>query len=551
MSAKPSQLGSPSRPTNVRWLIFALACSTSFILYLHRYTWGFMKRDVAEEFDWDPATLGMLDSCFGLSYAIGQIPFGVLGDWFGPASVLGSTIALWSLAMGATALATGLTSMYIVRFMFGLMQSGCYSNLNKATKTWFAPNVRTTVQGWIASFFGRSGGAMANILFGSVLIAYFGLHWRDSILIFTLLGLAFAVVFVWLFRNSPATHPWANEAEAELVRASDPDAAVATRSKLNWSKALRSGNMLVFLFQQFTSAFADNLYPYWIPLFLLVQKGVDTSEAGVLASLPLFGGAVGGMLGGTLQSWLIARTGNHRWVRSLIGCTGKMLAAVLMFASLAFDSALVILVFFAFVKFFGDWSQPTVWGTTTDIGGRNAASVFSAVNTVGSVAGFVAGPAMGALILVFSLTGEISSERHTILSVEQIESAKTEQKHLPIFAWMFDDESDRARETHVTTFALNNKAVSGSSISGTLFSGGEPVAEFVVNQQGAFEFSLIGEPDARPLVRGSTVQSNKGEITIAWNAPPARPGIEVNYRYTLYGSGWTALFVALGLIYLA
>ncbi len=117
MMASTVKPNDAQRPTNVRWLIFTLACATSFILYLHRYTWGFMKKDVGEEFDWDPATLGVLDSCFNLSYALGQIPFGILGDWFGPASILGSTIVLWSLAMGATTLATGFVTMYVVRFV--------------------------------------------------------------------------------------------------------------------------------------------------------------------------------------------------------------------------------------------------------------------------------------------------------------------------------------------------------------------------------------------------------------------------------------------------
>ena len=87
------------RPTRVRWTIFAMACSTSFLLYLHRYTWGFVKAEIAEEFDWDPATLGLLDSCFSLSYALGQVPLGVAGDWFGPSLLLGSTIVLWSLGL--------------------------------------------------------------------------------------------------------------------------------------------------------------------------------------------------------------------------------------------------------------------------------------------------------------------------------------------------------------------------------------------------------------------------------------------------------------------
>ncbi len=34
---------SNQRPTQVRWLIFGLACAVSWLLYLHRYAWGAIK----------------------------------------------------------------------------------------------------------------------------------------------------------------------------------------------------------------------------------------------------------------------------------------------------------------------------------------------------------------------------------------------------------------------------------------------------------------------------------------------------------------------------
>jgi len=58
------------------------------------------------------------------------------------------------------------------------------------------------------------------------------------------------------------------------------------------------------------------------------------------------------------------------------------------------DGRLVMVVLF-FCKFFSDWSQPTWWGTVTDIGGPAAGRVFGMVNTVGSMGAFAAGPAMG------------------------------------------------------------------------------------------------------------------------------------------------------------
>ena len=42
-----------------------------------------------------------------------------------------------------------------------------------------------------------------------------------------------------------------------------------------------------------------------------------------------------------------------------------------------------------FAKFFSDWSQPTVWGTCTDLGGRCSATVFSIINTSGTIGGIV------------------------------------------------------------------------------------------------------------------------------------------------------------------
>src|SRR3954452_20666242 len=40
-------------------------------------------------------------------------------------------------------------------------------------------------------------------------------------------------------------------------------------------------------------------------------------------------------------------------------------------------------------KVISDWSPPTVWGTCTDMGGRHSATVFSIINTAGTLGGVV------------------------------------------------------------------------------------------------------------------------------------------------------------------
>ena len=127
--------------------MFGLASATSFLLYLHRYTWGFVKVAVAEEFDWRDDTLGWLDSAFMISYAGGQIPEECLATGSGRKWSWGSMILVWSLSMGGMGLAGGFRAMAAVRMFFGLAQAGCYANLSKVTKVWFPISERTAVAG--------------------------------------------------------------------------------------------------------------------------------------------------------------------------------------------------------------------------------------------------------------------------------------------------------------------------------------------------------------------------------------------------------------------
>jgi ACS family glucarate transporter-like MFS transporter len=529
LDPQPETIPNSKRPTNVRRLIFALACGTSFILYLHRYTWGFAKHYVAEEFGWPEWQLGFLDSAFSASYGFGQIPSGILCDWFGPHVLLGTIIVSWSLAMGGVALATGFASMLIARVVFGLTQAGCYPTLSKVSKLWFPLSVRTSVQGWIATFFGRGGGAFSFVLFGTVLIGWMGLTWREAIVVLTVMGGVFGVLFIYLFRNTPQDHPWANDVEEALVAEGNLDVSTAKHSKLKWSLVLKSRNMKFFFVQQFTSAYADNVFVYWIPLFLLTAKSVDVKGAGLMAAVPLLGGAVGGMIGGVLQNYFIIRTGNRRWSRAWIGLIGKLLATVFIFVSLAFNDAMWIVSVFFVVKFFSDWSQPTVWGTITDIAGRNSASVFGCINTVGSIAGFLAGPTMGLTIMMFSDLHPISDERTAVAEIERVE--------------------ERANFKTVIG-SLEHMNVAKGTLTGSIFSGESAIYSFEVSKSGEFSFTPLGESAVKPIAARCRLNRVKSLITIEWDESPGDVHLAIKYDYIDYTNGWNTLFIALGVIYL-
>src|SRR5580658_9841862 len=97
MSVESTPAGQP--PTNVRWLMFGLACGTSWFLYLHRYAWSIVSPKIRETYGLDYTQSSYVFSLFYWTYAAGQIPSGIAIDLFGPHLFLGVSIVIWSIAL--------------------------------------------------------------------------------------------------------------------------------------------------------------------------------------------------------------------------------------------------------------------------------------------------------------------------------------------------------------------------------------------------------------------------------------------------------------------
>jgi sugar phosphate permease len=386
------------KPTNRRWIIFSLAAGTSWFLYLHRFTFGVIRPELEKEYGFSNTELDSIFALFNLSYAAGQIPGGVICDFFGPHIFLAIIIAVWSLVLPVLGLTGSITGLSAARLTFGAAQAGCYPSLAKVTRVWFPTRTRTIIQGLIASFFGRSGGAMASLILSSFLMGWCGLKWQTSLFLMAAGGVAFAIVFFLNCRNSPEDDPKVNEAELALIRQGEVEAGDAP-PVLPFSRAIRNPSLLVFIFQQFMNAGADMIYGLHLGSYFRSHHGVtDDVQFGFLLALPLFGGACGGIAGGFINDGLIRLTGSRRWSRTAVGFLGKSVACIFLYAAAMSDAPTTAAWLLFVTKFFSDWTQPTVWGTSTDMGGRYSGTVFSIINSSGSLAGFVM-PITGGILL--------------------------------------------------------------------------------------------------------------------------------------------------------
>jgi sugar phosphate permease len=244
----------------------------------------------------------------------------------------------------------------------------------------------------VGVFAGRFGGLSANVLVLTVMIGIYGLSWRTALYILATVGMLHGIMFLVAFRDSPREHPQANEAEAELVEGEEGPAA---NEPLKFRELIRQMdgrsilNLACINVSSIFSSIADQIYSLWIPLFLFEQYSLKFKEMGIYSALPLLGGACGGMLGGFISDRLIRLTGSRRWVRSLVGCFGKAMAALMLAIAVLFffDDPYLFCGMLFVVKLFADISLTSRWGTVTDVGGKATATVFAFNN---SVASFVA-----------------------------------------------------------------------------------------------------------------------------------------------------------------
>ncbi|MCA9063192.1 MAG: MFS transporter [Planctomycetaceae bacterium] len=397
--------------TKVRWVVFCLASATSFLLYLHRYSWNTIGPMLQNDLKLNNTQVGLLLSLFYYTYASGQIPAGVIIDRYGPTRFLATIIAAWSAALVAISQTTHMILLGAARLLFGATQAGCYPALTKVSQDWFPPNQRTLLQGLVATTFGRAGGAMSPIILMTVLMGSVGLGWQAAVAWLGLIGGLLCVLVMFLMSDSPQNDPRVNRRERLLIQpvATHTDAASRARF-LPFGRAFRNSSLRWFLVQQYLDAGSDVVFVGLIGSYFLVAHQLDLKQTGWLASLPLWGGALGGIVGGWLNDRLIQQTGNRRWVRSGVGFVGKIIGCAMLVLTLMQTDGTKAALLLMVAKFFSDWSQPTTWGTCTDLGGRFSATVFSIINTAGTLGGVLMPVVFGVVLDWFTESAIVNGE---------------------------------------------------------------------------------------------------------------------------------------------
>lgn len=375
---------SSSAPTRVRYQVVGVTTLAAVLLYLDRICIAEIAKldSFKSELGLSPQQTGAVLSAFFFAYALAQVPAGWFSDRFGARRMLPTYIVLWSICTALTGLATGFALLIAARIVFGIAQAGCYPTAGSLIKRWTPLRTRGTASS-IVSFGGRLGGAIAPVLTAWLLKDY--LDWRWVLVLYGCSGLLVAVLFGGVFRNRPAEHPRANEAERNLIAEGDEDHQTDSGPPPFppvWP-LVKSGTMWLMCALQYGINIGWVFLVTWLPTYLQDVKGVDPKIGGLMSTIVLFAGIVGMLCGGPLTDFSTRRLG-VRWGRSLplVVCYAVALAAYL--ACLRLESAWSFIAAASLVAFVTDMSVPAIWAYMQDVGGKNTAAVFGWGNMWGN-----------------------------------------------------------------------------------------------------------------------------------------------------------------------
>ncbi len=357
----------------------------ALLLYIDRVCISVAKDPISESLGLSDKQMGWVLAAFSLGYALFQTPSGMLADKLGPRKVLSVIVTIWSAFTALTGLAWNFISLLIVRFLFGAGEAGAFPGISRAIFSWIPLQERGIVTG--INFSGSRLGAAFALPLVAWMIDYFG--WSTSFMILGGVGIVWASVWYFMFRDNPEDHSGISVAEKQYIldnrQQKETDDVV---NKIDIRELLKSKNMWLAMGQYFCSNFTFFFALTWLFPHIKTEYNLNTLEAGFYTSIPLIFGAFGNWTAGWLSD-RIYKNGNWNKSRILPASIGFLLAGIGLLGSIYMDSAVGAIAFLSIAIFGADMTLPPSWAFCVDIGKENAGTVSGTMNMAGNVGAFL------------------------------------------------------------------------------------------------------------------------------------------------------------------
>ncbi|KAA1245124.1 MFS transporter [Aquimarina sp. RZ0] len=366
-----------------RYGFFAGSFLITLLLYIDRVCISSAKDAIGRDLSLTDTEMGWVLGAFALGYALFQVPGGALGDRYGVRKVMTAIMVIWSVFTSLTGFAWNYISMLFFRFIFGAGEAGAFPNISRAAFSWVPLKERGIFQG--INFSGSRLGAAFALPLVAYMIEIFG--WRNIFYIFGAIGIIFAIMFYFVFTNTPEEHQGIPEEEKQYIIENRQKESISTKKGLSIKKILSSKNVLFAMGQYIGSNFIFFFTLTWLFPYIKQKYSLNLVDAGFYSMLPLLAGAVGNWVSGFLVD-TIYRKGKWKLSRRVPAIIGFVLVIIGIISSLYMESPLGAVLCISIAIFGADMTLSPSWSFCIDIGQNHAGKVSGMMNMAGNLGSF-------------------------------------------------------------------------------------------------------------------------------------------------------------------
>ncbi|HEY6447410.1 MAG TPA: MFS transporter [Acidobacteriaceae bacterium] len=314
VSSERSSLPTPRRRWRIGWLL-GLGV---LINYFDRVNLSVSHNALIAAFGISDITFGYLLGAYNWTYALCQLPIGVVLDRLGVKRVGRVSTFLWSLASFGAAVTPNIPGFFGARFLLGVGEAPTFPANAKAVGHWFPPEERSFATSLFdaAAKFAPAAGVP---LIGLMLLH---LGWRISFAATGVVSFLYFLLFYAIYRE-PEEDARLSAQEMTRIRSHSEDASAGPGSppSLGWLLRQRKVLGLAIGFGSYNYVFY--LLLTWLPSYFSESLHINLRNSFLYAGLPWMVATVTDLfVGGLLVDALIRRGWNASRVRMTVLVAG-------------------------------------------------------------------------------------------------------------------------------------------------------------------------------------------------------------------------------------
>ncbi|KAK8474572.1 hypothetical protein V6N12_024862 [Hibiscus sabdariffa] len=198
-----------------RWVVVLLCFAAFLLCNMDRVNMSIAILPMSKEFNWNSATVGLIQSSFFWGYLLTQILGGIWADKIGGKLVLGFGVVWWSVATILTPIAAkiGLPFLLTMRAFMGIGEGVAMPAMNNLLSKWIPVSERSRSLALVYS--GMYLGSVTGLAFSPILIHKFG--WPSVFYSFGSLGSIWFALWLKKAYSSPDEDPELSKEEKKLI----------------------------------------------------------------------------------------------------------------------------------------------------------------------------------------------------------------------------------------------------------------------------------------------------------------------------------------------